>query len=68
MAGPRATARLLALLPVLGIGFGMLLGGDPLAWLMTSTIGRLCLAGGILLTLAGLWWTGRIAASVERLL
>jgi tight adherence protein B len=68
LAGPRATARLLALLPVLGLGFGMMLGGDPLTWLLTSTIGRLCLAGGVLLTVAGTWWTGRIAAAVERLL
>ena len=68
LAGPRATARLLALLPIVGIGFGMLMGTDPVAWLVGATAGRACLVGGIGLTLAGTWWTGRIAARVERLL
>jgi tight adherence protein B len=68
LAGPRATARLLALLPVVGIGFGFLLGSDPLAWLLGSSLGHACLAVGVLLTVAGTWWTGRIAAGVERLL
>ena len=68
LAGPRATARLLALLPVVGIGFGVLLGSDPLGWLLTEPLGRICLGLGVLLTAAGAWWTGRIAASVERLL
>lgn len=68
LAGPRATARTLALLPAVGIGFGVMLGADPLAWLLGSFPGRLCLTVGALLTVAGMWWTGRIAASVERLL
>ena len=54
LAGPRATARLLALLPVVGIGFGFLLGSDPLAWLLGSAVGRACLAAGVLLTVTGL--------------
>ncbi len=66
LAVPRATARMLALLPVIGIVFGTLLGADPLDWLTSSPPGRACLAGGALLTVAGLWWTGRIATSVER--
>lgn len=68
LAGPRATARLLALLPAVGIGFGFLLGSDPLGWLLSESLGRICLAVGVLLTVAGAWWTGRIAVSVERLL
>jgi len=68
LAGPRATARLLALLPAVGISFGFLLGSDPLGWLLTQPLGRICLAVGAVLTAAGAWWTGRIAASVERLL
>lgn len=68
LAGPRATARMLALLPLVGIGFGMMLGSDPLAWLLGTTPGRLCLLAGVLLTAAGAFWTGRIAARVERLL
>jgi len=68
LAGPRATARLLALLPAVGIGFGVLLGSDPIGWLLTDPLGRICLGLGVLLTAAGAWWTGRIAATVERLL
>jgi tight adherence protein B len=68
LAGPRATARMLALLPFVGIGFGMMLGSDPLAWLLGTTPGRLCLLAGLVLTAAGTLWTGRIAARVERLL
>ena len=68
LAGPRATARMLALLPLVGIAFGMMLGSDPLAWLLATTPGRLCLLGGLLLTAVGTVWTGRIAARVERLL
>jgi tight adherence protein B len=66
LAAPRATARLLGLLPALGIGFGVMLGAEPLAWLTGTGVGRLCLATGVALTLTGLWWTGRIAAAVER--
>ena len=66
LAAPRATARMLALLPAIGILLGMSLGGDPLGWLLGTTIGRLCLLGGVVLTGLGLWWVHRIAASVER--
>jgi tight adherence protein B len=68
LAGPRATARMLAVLPLVGIGFGMMLGSDPLAWLVGTMPGRACLLAGTLLTALGMWWTGRIAARVERLL
>jgi tight adherence protein B len=68
LAGPRASARMLAVLPFVGIGFGMMLGSDPLAWLLTSVPGRLCLLAGVTLTALGTWWTGRIARRVERML
>ncbi len=68
LAGPRATARMLTLLPLIGLGFGIMLGSDPLAWLLTSAPGVACLIAGIGLTGLGALWTGRIAASVERLL
>lgn len=65
LAGPRATARMLALLPVFGIVMGLLLGADPLGFLMGSPIGLACLVAGIALTLIGFWWTNRISARVE---
>ena len=66
LAGPRATARLLSLLPLVGVGLGAMLGADPLGWLTSTLPGRLCLVAGCLLTAIGVWWTGRIAAGVER--
>lgn len=68
LAGPRATARMLALLPLVGIGFGVMLGSDPLSWLLTTPPGLGCLIAGAALTVLGTVWTGRIAAGVERLL
>lgn len=68
LAAPRATARMLAGLPVLGLLLGMGLGGDPLAWLLSTVPGLACVIGGVGLTAAGLWWTARIARNVERAL
>lgn len=65
LAGPRATARMLALLPLLGIAMGQLAGADPIGWLFTAPLGLVCLALGVVLNLAGLLWTRRIAAHVE---
>lgn len=66
LAGPRATARMLATLPLIGLAMGMLLGADPLQWLLGTPPGLLCLLGGVLLTVAGMAWTSRIATAVER--
>ncbi len=68
LAAPRATARMLAALPLLGLLLGASLGGDPVGWLLGSPLGFACLAAGLLLIAAGLLWTARIAARVERLL
>lgn len=64
LAGPRSTARLLALLPVAGIGLGTALGVDPVGFLVGSPAGLGCLAGGVLLVALGLLWTRAIVASV----
>lgn len=66
LAGPRATARMLATLPLIGLAMGMLMGADPLQWLLGTAPGLLCLLGGVLLTVAGMAWTARIAKAVER--
>lgn len=60
LAGPRATALLLALLPVFGLLMGTALGAAPLRVLLHTPAGLLCLAAGCLLEWAGLVWTGRI--------
>jgi tight adherence protein B len=63
---PRATARLLAVLPVFGLGLGYGMGAHPLAFLLNSTVGAGCLLTGCTLALLGLWWVERIAEAVER--
>ena len=67
LAAPRATARMLGLLPVVGLVLGALLGADPLAWLLGSPVGVACLLLSGALTVVGLLWTARIGAAVERL-
>ena len=62
---PRATARLLAMLPLLGLLLGMGVGGDPVAVLLSSTLGNVCLALGSALALLGVWWVERLAAGVR---
>lgn len=68
LAGPRATARMLAALPLVGIVIGHLLGADPIAWLLGSPIGILVLALAAACTALGWWWIHRIATHVEGLL
>lgn len=59
-AGPRSTARILLVLPLAGLGLGMLLGGDPLRLLLTSAAGNLLGLTGLLLTGCGWWWMRRL--------
>ncbi|WP_199254349.1 type II secretion system F family protein [Mycolicibacterium mengxianglii] len=59
MAGARATAAILAVLPVLGVGLGELLGAAPTAFL-SHGIGGWVLIVGVLLVCAGVMWSGRI--------
>ncbi len=62
LAGPRATARMLAALPLLGLLMGAALGMRPLDFLLDGIPGLICLTGGIALDACGLWWTHRMAA------
>jgi tight adherence protein B len=64
-AGPRSTARILLVLPLAGLGLGMLLGGDPLRLLVASASGRLLGAAGIALTVLGWWWMRRLLRSAD---
>lgn len=66
LAGPRATARLLAGLPILGLGMAAALGARPLTFLFGTLPGALCLILGVGLDVLGLWWTARLAAAAEQ--
>lgn len=65
LAAPRATGRLLAVLPMAGLALGYGFGGDPIEFFTASLPGQLCLAGGALLGCAGVLWTEHIAGGEE---
>jgi tight adherence protein B len=64
-AGVRATAWLLAGLPIAGIVLGYGIGADPLRELLHTKIGASCAALALFLQVAGLAWTQRLAASAK---
>lgn len=64
LAGARATAAILAVLPVLGVGLGQLMGAHPLHVLFISPAGRFLLPLGAGLACAGLLWADEITRRV----
>ena len=68
LAGPRATAKVLAGLPVVGVVLGSGLGASPVSWLVGSVWGLLVLVAGVALEVLGLWWIARLTKSVESLM
>jgi tight adherence protein B len=60
LAGPRATAGLLAVLPVVGLLMAAGLGADPLHVLLRTPLGLVCLVLGLALDGLGLLWTTRL--------
>ncbi|MFE1027161.1 type II secretion system F family protein [Streptomyces sp. NPDC058818] len=65
LAGARATAVMLAGLPVLGLLLGFALGADPLHVLLHTGPGLGCLLVGGVLEGLGVWWVTRIVRSAE---
>ncbi len=65
LAEPRATAVVLAGLPVVGLLLGSMLGADPLAWLVGSPAGWTVLALGVTFEVIGALWAWHIATSLE---
>ncbi|HLL64709.1 MAG TPA: hypothetical protein VK453_03065 [Micromonosporaceae bacterium] len=65
-AGTRATAWLLAALPLAGIGLGVSLGVDPAHSMLHTPIGAACVLGALLLQLAGLAWSSRLVSGASR--
>lgn len=61
LAPARATARVLAVLPVAGVGVGAAIGVDVPALLLGTTWGQACLAGAVGLVALGLWAVELIA-------
>lgn len=60
LASTKATVFVLAGLPVMGAGMGLILGTDSISWLLSSTVGRTCLVFGVILEVAGWLWIKRL--------
>jgi tight adherence protein B len=65
LASARATARLVAGLPLLAWLMGSGAGGDPLGFLLGSPVGWGCLALGVTFGLTGMWWIEAIARDAD---
>jgi tight adherence protein B len=64
--GPvRATAKLLAVLPVFGLALGSSMGARPVSFLLSSGAGVACLGAGLVLVSVGVLWVERLASSAE---
>lgn len=66
LAGPRASGRLLACLPLIGLGMGKLSGGDPVHFLFGTLPGHACILAGVLLAGSGVLWTEQLADKAQR--
>ncbi|WP_153506531.1 type II secretion system F family protein [Cumulibacter manganitolerans] len=64
LAGPRATANLLAALPVFGVLMGESIGAHPVRTLLHTPAGAVVLVVGVALAAAGVLWTQALVAKV----
>jgi tight adherence protein B len=64
LAGPRATAQLLAVLPLVGIALAAGQGAHPVDVLLGTPVGLGCLVVGLALDLLGVLWTRRLTERV----
>jgi tight adherence protein B len=65
-AAPRASASLLAGLPLLGLAMGNGVGADPWGVLTGTGVGQALLVAGVALEAAGLAWSRRLVARAVR--
>jgi tight adherence protein B len=65
-AAPRASASLLAALPLLGLAMGSGVGADPWGVLTGTVAGQVLLVAGVALEAAGLVWSRRLVARALR--
>jgi len=67
LAVPRSSARVLGLLPALGVVLGMALGADPLGVLFGGGLGTVAGVLGIALVLVGRGWSNALLRRVTRM-
>ena len=61
LSAPRATGKVMAVLPACGVGLGYLLGGEPIDWLLGQPLGWGCLLTGVILACSGVLWIEALA-------
>ena len=61
LSAPRATGKVMAVLPGCGVGLGYLLGGEPIGWLLGGPLGWGCLLAGAVLASLGVLWIEALA-------
>jgi tight adherence protein B len=66
LAGPRSSAVLVALLPVLGLGLGTAMGASPVGVLGGSPGGHLLCLAGVALDVGGVLWIRVVLRRAER--
>jgi len=66
LGGARSTARLFAVLPVLGVALGAGMDADPVGVLTGTPVGAWCLCAGAVLVVTGLVWVERLADGATR--
>ena len=66
LAGPRATAQVLAWLPLLGLVLAVALGANPVAVVLGGGLGTAAAGLGLVLVVLGRWWTVALLARAER--
>jgi tight adherence protein B len=66
VAGPRASALLLAALPLLGLAMGSGVGARPWSVLTGTGTGQVLLVVGVGLEVVGIAWTGRLVERAVR--
>ncbi|WP_349899576.1 type II secretion system F family protein [Parafrigoribacterium soli] len=65
LAGPVATARMVMVLPIIGVLFGLALGFDTLGTLFTTVPGWACLVLGVVLMVGARLWNRRLVARAQ---
>lgn len=66
LAGPRATMRVLAVLPAIGIGMGLLMGANPIGFLLGTVWGWACLGAAVVLEGLGVVWVRHMVRGIEQ--
>ena len=65
LAGPRSTAALLGLLPILGLVLGSGMGARPVHVLLGTSGGHAICCAGVVMDVLGLVWTNRLLRGAE---